>query len=118
MVGILGVGMTGVQVTSKGQITILIGLRKKYDIDEGGRVEVVEEDGRIVVRRAASFYDLAGVDAGKATVEEMKRMLDGLREGARALSMNCRSMIIIIWILIRNPCFRGLGSAPQKPPLL
>ena len=72
--------MTEVQVTSKGQITIPIELRRKYNIEEGGRVEVVEEDGKITVRRAPSFYDLAGVDAEKASVEEMKQMLDRMRE--------------------------------------
>jgi AbrB family looped-hinge helix DNA binding protein len=72
--------MTEVQVTSKGQITIPIKLRKKFKIDEGARVEVLEEDGKIVVRRSHSFYDLAGVDAGNATVEEMKTMLDKLRD--------------------------------------
>ena len=72
--------MTEVQVTSKGQITIPIELRRKYNIEEGGRVEVVEEDGKITVKRAPSFYDLAGVDAGKASVKEMKQMLDRMRE--------------------------------------
>jgi AbrB family looped-hinge helix DNA binding protein len=73
--------MTEVQVTSKGQITIPIELRRKYKIEEGGRVEIAEEDGKITVKRAPSFYDLAGIDAGKATVDEMKQMLDKMREG-------------------------------------
>ena len=68
------------QVTSKGQITIPIKLRKKFNIDEGARVEVLEEDGKIVVRRSHSFYDLAGADAGKATVVEMKGILDKVRD--------------------------------------
>jgi AbrB family looped-hinge helix DNA binding protein len=72
--------MTEVQVTSKGQITIPIELRRKYNIEEGGRVQVVEEEGKIVVKRASSFYDLAGVDAGAATVAEMKETLDKMRE--------------------------------------
>ena len=73
-------GMTEVQVTSKGQITIPIELRRKYNIEEGGRVEIIEENGKITVKRATSFNDLAGIDAGKATVEEMKQMLDKMRE--------------------------------------
>ena len=67
-------------MTSKGQITIPIELRKKYNIEEGGRVEIFDEDGKITVKRAPSFQDLAGVDSEKATVEEMKQMLDRLRE--------------------------------------
>jgi AbrB family looped-hinge helix DNA binding protein len=73
-------GMTEVQVTSKGQITIPVELRRKHNIEEGGRVQVVEEEGKIVVRRAMSFYDLAGVDAGIATVDEVKQTLDRMRE--------------------------------------
>ncbi|HEX9915777.1 MAG TPA: AbrB/MazE/SpoVT family DNA-binding domain-containing protein [Candidatus Bathyarchaeia archaeon] len=72
--------MTEVQVTSKGQITIPVELRRKHNIEEGGRVQVVEEEGKIVVKRAPSFYDLAGIDAGIATVEEIKQMLDRMRE--------------------------------------
>lgn len=72
--------MTEVQVTSKGQITIPSELRHKYNIEEGGRVQVVEEDGKIVVKRAVSFYDLAGIDAGKATIQELDKMLDEMRE--------------------------------------
>jgi len=40
----------------------------------------VEEEGKIIVKRATSFYDIAGIDAGKATVEEIKQMLDKMRE--------------------------------------
>ena len=74
------IGMTEVQVTSKGQITIPIELRKKHNIQEGGRVEITEVDGKIIVKRAQSFYDLAGIDAGTATTEEMNQMLDKMRE--------------------------------------
>ncbi len=72
--------MTEVQVTSKGQITIPVELRRKYNIEEGGKVEIIEENGKITVKRAPSFYDLAGIDAEKATVDEMKHMLDKMRE--------------------------------------
>ena len=40
----------------------------------------MEEDGKIIVKRAMSFYDLARIDAGIATVEEIKQMLDKMRE--------------------------------------
>jgi AbrB family looped-hinge helix DNA binding protein len=71
--------MTEVQVTCKGQITIPVELRRKFDIQEGGRVQVVEEDGKIVVKKAVSFFDLAGSGAGEATVEELKTILDEMR---------------------------------------
>ncbi len=72
--------MTTATLTSKGQITIPIELRRKYDIEEGGRIQVIEEDGKIVVKKAVSFYDLAGSGAGDATVEELKKTLDEMRE--------------------------------------
>jgi AbrB family looped-hinge helix DNA binding protein len=34
--------MTEVSVTRKGQITIPVELRRKFDIEEGSRVEVLE----------------------------------------------------------------------------
>jgi AbrB family looped-hinge helix DNA binding protein len=72
--------MTEVRVTRKGQITIPIELRRKFGIMEGSRVEVVEEDGKIVVRKIVSIFDLAGSGAGKEDVEELKEMLDRMRE--------------------------------------
>jgi AbrB family looped-hinge helix DNA binding protein len=72
--------MTEIQVTSKGQITIPKELRHKYKIEEGDRVQVVEEEGKIVIKKAISFYDLAGSGTGEATVEELNKMLDEMRE--------------------------------------
>jgi AbrB family looped-hinge helix DNA binding protein len=72
--------MTEVQVTRKGQITIPVGLRRKYGIEEGTRVEVVEEEGKITVKRVASMFDLAGAGAGKGDAAEIKRLLDKMRE--------------------------------------
>ena len=72
--------MTEVTVTSKGQITIPADLRRKFRIEEGSKVEVVEEEGRIVVRRQTSILDLAGSSAGKGVVEELKELLDEMRE--------------------------------------
>ena len=40
--------MTEVTVTSKGQITIPAELRRKFRIEEGSKVEVLEEEGRPV----------------------------------------------------------------------
>ncbi len=73
-------GMTEVLVTRKGQITIPMEIRRKYGIEVGSRVEVVEEGGKIIIRKLPSIFDLAGNGAGKASVEELKRMLDEMRE--------------------------------------
>ena len=72
--------MTEVTVTRKGQITIPADLRRKFKIEEGSKVEVIEEEGRIVVRRLPSIFDLAGSGSGKGDVEELKRILDEMRE--------------------------------------
>jgi AbrB family looped-hinge helix DNA binding protein len=44
--------MTEVSVTRKGQITIPVELRRKFGIEEGSRVEVLEVEGMIVIRKA------------------------------------------------------------------
>ena len=72
--------MTEVLVTRKGQITIPVEMRRKFGIEEGSRVEVVEEEGMIVIRKRPSIFDLAGSGAGKGDVEKLKRMLDQMRE--------------------------------------
>jgi len=72
--------MTEVVVTRKGQTTIPAELRAKYRIQEGSRLEVIDAGNGILFRPRKSFLDLAGSGAEKATVTEMKRLLDKLRE--------------------------------------
>ena len=72
--------MTEVSVTRKGQITIPVELRRKFGIEERAKVEIVEEEGVIVIRKLPSIFDLAGSGAGKGNVEELKRTLDEMRE--------------------------------------
>ena len=72
--------MTEVAVTKKGQITIPVEIRRKFGIEESSKVEVVEEEGKIVIRKRPSIFDLAGSGAGQGSVEELKRMLDQMRE--------------------------------------
>lgn len=80
--------MTTVNVTKKGQITIPAELRRKYNITPNTKVEVVEEDGKIVVKKLTSIYDLAGAGAGQGDPEEIKGQLDEARErDARAGSL-------------------------------
>jgi AbrB family looped-hinge helix DNA binding protein len=70
---------TEVKVTRKGQVTIPIKIRRKFKIEENSKVQIVEEDGKIVIKKQPSIFDLAGSGAGKATVEEVKKMLDEMR---------------------------------------
>ena len=55
-------------------------IRRKFGIEESSKVEVVEEEGKIVIRKRPSIFDLAGSGAGKGSVEELKSMLDQMRE--------------------------------------
>lgn len=67
-------------VTRKGQTTIPIGLRVKYNIEEGTRLEVVETADGILFRPKKSTLDLAGSGAGFASPEEMRKALERLRD--------------------------------------
>ncbi|MEM2953599.1 MAG: AbrB/MazE/SpoVT family DNA-binding domain-containing protein [Candidatus Bathyarchaeia archaeon] len=71
---------TEVVVTRKGQTTIPAELRKKYNIEEGTRLQVIETSEGILFKPKKSTIDLAGSGAKHATPEEMKRLLDKLRE--------------------------------------
>jgi len=69
-----------VVVTRKGQTTIPAKLRRKYRIEEGSRLEVIDTEEGILLRLKKSTIDLAGSGAKYATPEEMKKLLDELRE--------------------------------------
>jgi len=69
-----------VVVTRKGQTTIPVELRRKYRIVEGSRLEAVDTGEGVLFKPKLSFLDLAGSGAGKATVKEVKGLLDKLRE--------------------------------------
>lgn len=74
-------GMTcEVVVTKKGQVTIPVEIRRKFGIEESSKVEIVEKNGEIVIRKRPSIFDLAGSGAGKGNVEELKEMLDQMRD--------------------------------------
>ena len=69
-----------VSVTRKGQVTIPVEIRRKFGIEESSKVEIVEEEGMIVIRKRPSIFDLAGSGARKGNVDELKRMLDHIRD--------------------------------------
>jgi AbrB family looped-hinge helix DNA binding protein len=69
-----------VVVTKKGQITIPVKLRRKFGIEESSKVQVIEEQGKIVIKKRPSIFDLAGSGVGKGTVDELKILLDDMRE--------------------------------------
>jgi AbrB family looped-hinge helix DNA binding protein len=68
-----------VVVTRKGQTTIPAKLRKKFKIEEGTRLEVVETSEGILLKPKKSIWDMAGAYSDFATPEEMNKLLDKLR---------------------------------------
>ncbi len=72
-----------VLVTRKGQVTIPASKTKRYGIREGKRVLVKESGDAILFKPITAIEDLAGVDAGKASLEEMKKKLDDIRRQDR-----------------------------------
>jgi AbrB family looped-hinge helix DNA binding protein len=72
--------MTEVVVTRKGQVTIPVKIRRKFGIEENSKVKIVEQDGMIIIKKSPSIFDLASNGAGKGNVNELKKMLDQMRE--------------------------------------
>lgn len=66
-------------VTRKGQTTIPAKLRRKYKIEEGTKLQVIDTNDGILLKPKLTTMDLAGSGAKYATVEEMKKLLDELR---------------------------------------
>jgi len=70
---------TEVMVTRKGQTTIPVKLRRKYKIEKGTKLQVIDTGDGIMFKRKLTTVDLFGSGAKDATVEEMNKLLDELR---------------------------------------
>ncbi len=70
---------TEVMVTRKGQTTIPVKLRRKYNIEKGTKLQVIDTGDGIMFKRKLTTVDLFGSGAGSATVEEVNKLLDELR---------------------------------------
>jgi len=70
---------TEIVVKKKGQTTIPVRIRKKFKIEEGTRLTVVETYEGILLKPKKSFWDMLGSGSEFATVEEMNKLLDKLR---------------------------------------
>jgi AbrB family looped-hinge helix DNA binding protein len=66
-------------VKKKGQTTIPVRTRKKFKIEEGTRLEVVETDEGILLKPKKSIWDMIGAYSEFGTPEEVKKELDELR---------------------------------------
>ena len=72
-----------VLVTRKGQVTIPASKRRKYGIKEGMRVLVRDSGEGVLITPIIPIEDLAGVDAGKVSLQQMRKELDDLRSRDR-----------------------------------
>ena len=70
-------------MTRKGQITLPVSLRRKYGIEEGMKMIVQDSDSGIILKVLPRIEDLAGIDAGKLTVEKAFEILDKMRSEDR-----------------------------------
>jgi AbrB family looped-hinge helix DNA binding protein len=63
------------KITTKGQVTIPLELRRKYQLDSSAEVDFVEEDGRIFVRvlktSESPFHKLLGKGDVQLSTEEI-----------------------------------------------
>ncbi len=72
-----------VKVARKGQVTIPVEQRRKYGIREGMKILVRDDPKGILLIPVPPIGALAGVDAGKMTIQEMKKRLDRMRSEDR-----------------------------------
>ncbi len=72
-----------VRVTRKGQVTIPVEQRRRFRIREGMSLLVKDSPQGILLSPVTPLEDLAGVDAGKISIEEMKKQLDKMRSEDR-----------------------------------
>ena len=70
-------------MTRKRQITIPVSLRHNYIIEEGMKMIVQDSDSGIILKAVLRIEDLAGIDAGKITVEKAFEILDKMRSEDR-----------------------------------
>jgi AbrB family looped-hinge helix DNA binding protein len=72
-----------VTVTRKGQVTIPAEQRRRYKIREGSKVRFVESENGLVLKPLIPIEDLAGVDAGKISLDQMRKRVDEMRSKDR-----------------------------------
>jgi AbrB family looped-hinge helix DNA binding protein len=70
---------TEIVVKKKGQTTIPVRIRKKYRIEEGTRLQVIETKEGILLTTKKSIWDMIGAFSNKVTVEEINQLHYKLR---------------------------------------
>lgn len=68
------------RVTSKGQVTIPLDIRRRFGLLPGQEVEFVEEEGRVVVRRRTGHAHLAGWFGCLTDLEDVDEFVRDMRD--------------------------------------
>ena len=66
-------------VKKKGQTTIPAKTRKRFKIEEGTKLQLIETEDSIILKPKKSFWDMLGAYSEFGTPEEVKKELDKLR---------------------------------------
>jgi len=66
-----------ITLSSKGLLTLPISLRKKYNLEKGSELEVIDEGGKLIVIPRSKASDLFGIAKGMdQAIHEMIEELD------------------------------------------
>jgi AbrB family looped-hinge helix DNA binding protein len=68
-----------VVVTKKGQTTIPVKLRKKYKIEEGTKLAVIDTEEGILLKPKKSFWDMIGAYPDPETADKIDKLLYKIR---------------------------------------
>lgn len=66
-------------MTRKGQVTIPVEHRRKYKIREGMKLKITDTPNGLVLKPLTPIEDLAGTDAGRIPLDQMRKRLDEMR---------------------------------------
>jgi AbrB family looped-hinge helix DNA binding protein len=70
---------TEIVVKKKGQTTIPVRIRKKFKIEEGTRLEIVETADGILLKPKKSIWDMIGAFSDQVSVQEINKLHYKLR---------------------------------------
>ena len=68
------------KVTRRGQITVPVKVREQCGIKESDRLFVEVTEKGILFKPVPKLLDMAGIDVGYSTPEEVNKMIDKLRQ--------------------------------------
>ncbi len=73
------VAVAEVVVTKKGQTTIPVKLRRKYKIEEGTKLAVIDTKDGILLKPKKTFWDMIGAYSDPVTADKIDKLLYKIR---------------------------------------